>query len=320
MTDRKQNFLTYQNHFEFGRVIGYPDVYFSKLNCANRPVQKSLDESVLAAQKIKAEAKNEKLNLCLSGGIDSEVMLQAFLKSGVDFEATVMRFHNGFNEFDIYNVFEMCESKNIKLSVIDIDILDFFESGRYFAYGEKYQCQSPQIATHLWLLDQIEGFPVLSGNFIYPQHTDNGIFYLGLPGDLHCTYFRYFEKQNRAGAPWFMIYTPELNQSFFKTPTIQKQVSLNIDNQIPFTYQIKCDIYNEAGFQVNPRPDKYTGFEKVREHYDQLHNTTHGIKFDELFRRPLEKLNPLPSEYLQIVPEFSDFAFAPKASALEVSF
>jgi len=86
------------------------------------------------------------------------------------------------------------------------------------------------------------------------------------------------------------------------TPLAQQQ--MRGEKEIPFTYEVKCHIYEQAGFGAKPRPDKYTGFEKIRALYDEKFATSHGIKFDELFRRPLEKMNPIPEEFLQIVPEF----------------
>jgi hypothetical protein len=143
---------------------------------------------------------------------------------------------------------------------------------------------------------------VLSGNFIFPKNTKNGTFYQGLPGDLHCAYFRYFLKTGRPGVPWFFIYTPEQYHSFFLTPSIQAQLARPLEAQADMDYQLKCKIYVEAGFNVLPRNDKYTGFEKVRAYYDDKFGTRYGMEFNQLFRAPLEELNPLPTEFLQIVP------------------
>lgn len=295
-------YLTEDNHFQYGYVEGHPTVFFAKVNPATRPVLSGLEEAAIAAKKIHHAAAGETLNLCVSGGIDSEVMLLSFLEAKIPFEATILKFKDNLNEFDIFNVIEFCQKKNIKTTILELDVLDFLESGKHLEYGKKYRCQSPQIAVHLWLLDQVPGFPLMSGNFIYPQPLDGGVFYLGLPGDLHCTYFRYFEANQKKGIPWFLIYTPELNQSFLNTPLAKEQAQRDPENQIPFTYLVKCQIYNEAGFDVKPRPDKFTGFEKIRAMYDEKFGTGFGTKFDQLFRAPLVEMNPIPEEFLQIVP------------------
>lgn len=297
--------LTENNHFQYGRIIEEPDVFFAKLGQANLLLKTPFEEAVIAAHKIKKAAQDQKIKLCVSGGVDSEVMLRSFIHAEVDFEVHILRFKDNLNDFDIFNVIEFCQKRNIVIHFLDLDVIRFFESGQYLKYGELYQCQSPQLAVHLWMLDQMDGFPVLSGNYIFPKKMEDGFFYVGLPGELHCVYFRYFEKKQRAGVPWFLIYTPELYTSFFKTPTIQKQFQLSFDHQMDFDYALKCQIYNEGGFDVLPREDKFTGFEKIRAYYDQKMNSSFGMAFDELYRKPLEIMNPFPNEFLQLVPDFN---------------
>ena len=48
---------------------------------------------------------------------------------------------------------------------------------------------------------------------------------------------------------------------------------------------------------------KFFGFERVREHYDQVIGSRFGVAFDSLFRRPLEAINPFPMAHLQLVPK-----------------
>lgn len=293
--------LTHKNHFEYGRIEKMPEVFFSKLGAAERAASSGLEASKEAARLIRAST-SLRLDLCVSGGIDSEAMLRSFLESRIDVHVNILKFADNLNEYDIHNAIQFCKNQKLSHRIIDLDVIGFFESGAYLEYGKRYQCQSPQLATHLWMLDQIEGCPVLSGNFIFPKRIADGFFYQGLPGDLHCAYFRYFQKTGRQGIPWFFIYTPEQYQAFFKTPLVQMQLAQPIEKQIDMNYAMKCRIYREAGFDVSARDDKYTGFEKLRAHYDEKYGTQFGIKFNELFRAPLEKLNPQPDEFLQIVP------------------
>lgn len=298
-------FLTDQNHFEYGRVQGHPEVYFSKVTLPEKNPGSAYEEATQAARLIyenaKANGVGAPLTLCLSGGIDSEVMALSFLAAGVPFRAVTLRFRNGLNDFDIENVTAFCDRHRIERSFIDLDVIDFLESGRHLEFGRRYQCQSPQLAVHLWMLDQVAGYPVLSGNFIYPEFTDAGVFYLGLPGELHAAYFRYFEVNGRAGVPWFLIYTPKLVRAFLDTPVVRAQYLAPPPERRHFTYEIKCAAYQQGGFDVKPRADKFTGFEKIRQLYDEKFGTNHGTKFDDLFRRPLVEMNPLPQEFLQII-------------------
>ena len=151
------------------------------------------------------------------------------------------------------------------------------------------------------MMDQIDGIPVLSGNPFVQTQIDGVPFFIGLPGDLHCVYFRYFQVQNRNGVPWFFIYSPELCASFLRLKSPVELLKARIKPN-EYTYAHKCQSYNQAGFSVSPRLNKFTGFEAVRELIDRKLGTSHGVGFDKLYRHPLEKLNPFPDQYQQLVP------------------
>lgn len=293
--------LTQSNHFEHGFTQNGQSVFQVKLGVLSRAPKSGFEEAVRAAQAIDQNRGSSQVSLCLSGGIDSEAMLQAFLAAEVAFKIYFLRFKDGLNDHDIKTNMEICDRNGLKYTVLELDVIQFLESGRHLEYGRKYRCQSPQIAVHFWMCDQIEGLPVFGGNPFVQTEIDGHPFFIGLPGDLHCTYFRYFEFHNRAGVPWFFIYSPELCASFLKLPTPQRLRQQRI-NPSEYSYLMKCNTYQEAGFKVQPRRDKYTGFELLREHYDKLHGTSNGVSFDRLFRLPLEQMNPFPQRYLQLVP------------------
>lgn len=291
--------LTQKNHFKHGFADREKNNFSVYLGGYKNAPGSGLEESKKCARYIYDRRKNSRIALCLSGGIDSECMLDAF--SGLDTDIYFLRFQNDLNDFDISTGLSICESRGLKFKVIDIDVIRFFESGLYLEYGRKYRCQSPQLATHMWLLDQIDGVPILAGNPFVRTVLNGGYFFIGLPGDLHCSLFRYFEQNKRFGVPWFFIYSPEQIAAFLNTPTAQMFAAQNGGPDL-YTYAAKCNQYSEAGFAARPRENKYTGFEKVRAYYDAKLGTANGQGFDQLFRRPLEQMNPFPQKYLQFVP------------------
>jgi hypothetical protein len=87
-----------------------------------------------------------------------------------------------------------------------------------------------------------------------------------------------------------------------KTTNPKKYLKKVAQNPYDYTYFEKCKSYNEAGFKITPRENKFTGFELVRKHYDNICKTEFGIGFDQLFRKPLEEAFPFPDEYYQVIP------------------
>ena len=306
---------TYNNHLTCGfHKESFGDVdknmFFSKVGSISRTVYTAFEEAQIAAALIYKEAKQigKNIVLCLSGGIDSEAMLRAFMSSSVPFQAVIMRFNDNLNFFDIETIIPFCNKNHIDYKIFDLDILDFFESGKYLYYGQMYQCQSPQLAAHLYLCDHIKGCPVLSWQppeifFHVDSKNKTQQFSFGLPGQLHSVLLRYFIKKQKFGVPFFFLYTPELLSAFFQLPFLQKMIWFGRKGKdVRYSYKTKCMSYKQSGFSIKPRNNKYTGFERVRYHYDLLDKKFYGMAFDDRYRTPLKKLNPLPKNNYQIVP------------------
>lgn len=285
---------------------GYADPDYTEFHSSLLPLTRApmdpFTEAAASALDIEMKAQAP-IELCLSGGVDSEAMALAFLDAKVKFTVTILKFDEEWNDFDINYAYQFCEKHNLAYRTLRLDVLHFFESGRHLYYGKHFRCQSPQLAVHLWLLDQIKGVPVLAGNPIAPIFRDNEFYFMGLPHDLHSVYFRYFDASNRQGFPWFFLHTPELLASFLRLPSMKPFCEKEHSQPEDYTYQIKCQSYQEGGFNIKARPDKFTGFEKLRAHYDKLDGKTHGIAFNDRFRAPLETLHPLPKVIKQYVPK-----------------
>ncbi len=263
--------------------------------CEQEPRQ-PMTEAIRAAQIIYENAKGQPLGLCMSGGIDSECMAEAFLAAKVPFTVYTLRFQEGLNDFDIRQVAPFCEAHGIQHQYVDIDILNFFESGRYLDFAKTHRCISPQLVTHLYLLEQMDAIPILSWNptAVYIKEAEP---FLNLPTDLYFSYERFFENTGREGVGLFFIYTPELFYSFLRTLVMQN-ILLQRGPAFGFdsSYWSKCVSYTSGGFKAQPRKDKQTGFEQLKMFLAEKYNAKEDT-FNRLYRRPLEELFP-PTEQL----------------------
>lgn len=258
-----------------------------------------MTEAALAARLIHEQNPGEPISLCLSGGVDSEAMARGFLAAGVPFVPYVFRFKDGFNDFDIADALAFCARQGLAPRVLDIDAIEYFESGRHWNEAERYRCNSPQLCLHIHMLERVPGCAVLSWN---PPNLEKGDRAIGLPQDKYWSYHRYFEARGRAGVPFFFLYTPELVYAFLRLPALQRALrgaapSLTAAD----AYALKCEVYREGGFAIENRADKYTGFEKLRRHYDRI--TGRPDAFNQLFRRPLEEKIPAPRSQISLINE-----------------
>ncbi len=121
-------------------------------------------------------------NLFLSGGIDSENIANILIDCGITFTPIIVSYvHKGqvLNDYDISYAYQFCKNNNITPTVIDIDIIDFFNSGKFRKYAFDYQCESPQFAPILHAFEKIDGNIIYSGhqkiftNLVYNSRKNN---------------------------------------------------------------------------------------------------------------------------------------------------
>lgn len=268
-----------------------PVFYTRPGECREQP-RTPFEEAVKAARQIHKD-QSLPLSLCLSGGVDSECMLRAFVKAEVPFRTFIFRYRRqgrwqkDWNHHDTRNALELCRRFGIEPFCVEVQTLDYFRSGQVFQDSQDYLCPSPQLCLHIHMLKKIPGCPIFAWNapnfesYSAPSGHQYGV---GLPGFKYFSYQRYFDRAQREGIPFFFLYTPELLYSFLRLPTFQKLLKNKSAQGSP---QLKWDLYTEGGFTLeNPRP-KFTGFEQLRIYLDQ--QAKNFDQFNLLYRYPLEK-------------------------------
>jgi hypothetical protein len=232
-------------------------------------------------------------NLLVSGGIDSQAMLYAWKMSGHPFNAISFRYNQNLNWHDIKTLPDFCVKENIAYQFVDFDYFSFLEN-EYDAIAKKYQCSSPQIAMHIKMAMLLPGTRVFSGNSLLPNSASLSYAILGI--------YRYsLTDEGKNTIPYFFLHTPELAYSFNCNNYFSNYDYSMLSNNT--NYLIKTIEYQTAGFPVIAQEKKFTGFEKIKDHYDshryvlkdfknrmKWHNKPSHRPFDWLFRYPYEHL------------------------------
>lgn len=107
-----------------------------------------------------------------SGGLDSECILVACLEKKIPVIAITMRLmYKGkpFNTHDLYYAEKFCRANDIRQVFYDLEITDFFGNGDHIKYMEPYKITYCNVAAHMWLIDQCHHFPVIGGDYCWPQ-------------------------------------------------------------------------------------------------------------------------------------------------------
>lgn len=138
------------------------DVETSDINDINQ-----LFSEILSARQTKT------VEVLYSGGMDSESVLRSCLTSAIPVRAITMRLLvNGYpiNTHDLYYSEKFCRENSVEQKLIDLHVGKFFENGDHLKYLRPYSIIEPHVATHFWLFEQCSGFPVIGGEYSWPQY------------------------------------------------------------------------------------------------------------------------------------------------------
>ena len=232
-----------------------------------------------------------------SGGIDSECVLELLYDAGADVTAyTVDMYIDGIliNEYDTNYAKQYTRTRGINHTVIDLDLNQFLDN-EMFEYAHKYRVISPQLSMHLWLLDCIPTTEViyLPGDPIEYKQMSNRIMFKDY---MYLYTYRYFNSTKR---PFELLLD---GSSVAINETLKYKIRCSRENETD--YQYKCNLYKHLGFSAEPKVDKYTGFEKLRQYFSDKYNEKYTIReFNNRYRLPLEAVIKEP-EMTYIYPKY----------------
>lgn len=239
---------------------------------------------------------NETITIPMSGGMDSEAIAQACVKHSVPFEAVTMRlmFDGEIrNHHDYKYAITFCKDNNITHRFIDLDCNWFFEEENYLHYVTEYFCESPQIATHLWLLDNYDGFLVFPGDVT--RYSDCG---LTFPSSQYFSYDYLCHKKKLRAITHMLTHT---KQCIVSCAIANAKTELSLSK----THEWKCLFYEFGGFAVDWCRIKQTGFEHLKKQISDKYKEKDTMrKFDNFFRHGNSELF-LPEEHRDINAKYS---------------
>lgn len=256
--------LTEDNHFiykyneiPFTHRVSFLEKFSVEYGAPKRVVLDFKNECLLTAKKI-ASTTSEKIFILLSGGKDSEVVLQSFILAKINITAIIVRFEDDLNLHDICYAIIACEKWGVPYRFLDLNIKRFWEND-LFDYAITSQCISPQMCMLMYAADQIDGYPVIaSGDCYLEPHQENWAL---LEKEKIVSLYKHFQLKNKNACPAFFQYTPEIIFSFMNTSAIKLLIQqTTITNSIAAKYEV----YESSGFSLLERK-KYTGYEKLQD-------------------------------------------------------
>ena len=292
----KNNWISFTEEYnsEGNRVakVNLTPAFFNKL---------SLDQDSLKSYRIKAaQASKKQLGarpvLCLSGGIDSQAMIQCWQEADLEFDIAIMVFNNDLNKHDVEHARLYCDTyvKNHTVVEVPINVISFLNRESY-DMGIKYQCTSPQFATHFQFFDALRnlGYTGICAGGDAPFRSDQREWYYRIHLDTNGAFINYTMQNNFPVIGNFLGYDPALAWSLaFLTIEFAEADGPTAISQIfdlqQRRYIQKVRSYQAHGLNIIPQAQKYTGFERVKDYYGEKHKD--GWTFEKKFRMPLQSV------------------------------
>ncbi len=242
----------------------------------------------------------DKVNVCLSGGIDSQFALSVMQRLGKQIHVYIFQFiweDNVFNSPDVLHAIRYCERFNHPYTIIDIDYKHFLHTGQHLKICKSYKARSPQIALQLKMIDLIDdaSVPVVLGGDVPlleydPEQKTSRVIGLDYQPYMTNAFLNYGQTNNRIVVKDLFRITPEIFylgfRQFLETTKAHNLTLVNRLNGAGSTQPIRKLIYSDIGADLIPPLIKQTGFEILKMHLAKLSGVYN--QYDVLFRYPLE--------------------------------
>lgn len=242
----------------------------------------------------------DKVNVCLSGGLDSQFVLSTLAKLQKNINVYIFSFlwdDTVFNSPDVLHAMRYCDRFGYNFVNIDIDFKKFVQTNQHLTYCLKYKTHSPQIALHLKLLDLIEdNNPIFFGTevpMVQYSTTRHQAEFVGILNHAFATnpFLNYSLENNKIvikdlfslnarthylGFKQF-IETSQNHKLFFPSDNLKTGNAAQ---------PLKRLVYADIGADLIPPLLKNTGFEILKMHLAKLTGVYN--QFDIDYRYPIE--------------------------------
>lgn len=133
----------------------------------DRPLKTHQEELLLNACAVK-DFFNEPLDLMLSGGVDSEIVLRSYVEMNIPINVFIARYNDNINIIDFQEAIKTCEIYGITPNIIDFNLTKFLENDAYDIWS-KVNCEGLGRTVNMKLIEYLDNIPIICDGI----HADN---------------------------------------------------------------------------------------------------------------------------------------------------
>jgi len=233
----------------------------------------------------------------LSGGTDSEIVINNFLSIGIKPRCVMIKFKDDYNIGDVAEAERLSTELDFKLETIDFDIKDFYYSGQATEFGQQLDCHQITYNMVYYNVFKLGAPSVMGGETLLTRkvtHNDSYWYYTFRENE-DASAMRFTNKFNIPLVNEWFAYTPELLLYYLENEDIKEMVEDRFNYKLT-SVSSKNKILHKLCPYTTPKR-KTHGFESLMafnyESYkaigaDQIHrleSSLDGIPYNEVIKQ-----------------------------------
>jgi hypothetical protein len=212
--------------------------------------------------KVHLEGANLPIEVLYSGGLDSGAVILSCLQLNIPVIALTMKMTirgQTVNIEDLYYAEKFCREHGVEHKIVELDIEKFFNNGDHISYTDNYQTTLVMVATKLWLIEQANSFPVLGGDYTWPQTNINQKLYSPHRNEHNC-YDGYMQDKSITGIGNMISHSIDSNVLFIKQHL----------RTYSFNFGKKHMMFSMLGFGDLAKRKRSDGWDTISQYYNFL--------------------------------------------------
>lgn len=192
----------------------------SKFDMRFKPVSRTVldfKEEIFNTASFIRQNTDKPLLLCLSGGIDSEVIARAFIELGIEFTCLIASHKEGTNGYDVWHALKFCNNRGVKYIKYDIDFHEFMTTKVYEYIEQGFKVATPLLfIIHLMeIADSMDCTAVIGLGEHQFLNIDNSPCLLH--NENYTILLEWMKAKGRNHFPHFFNHNPEIVASYIQT-------------------------------------------------------------------------------------------------------
>ena len=227
---------------------------------------------IIRTAKIISRKHKEKMSVFFSGGLDSEIAINAWIESRAPFTPVIVKFINDLNIDDVSQAVKFCDAYGLNPTILDFDPVKFYESGEWQRVAKDYQSYTfyqqillkvaEEYAAPLITIDEVELEKVPDMDHLLSTGQKRMEWVFLKKEDQDGVWRRFVAKTGIPAYNNFYTYNPETMSAFFENNIVNALISDRIPGKMSWTSS-KNEIYKTLSRFPFELRRKRTGVENM---------------------------------------------------------